>query len=394
MLNDKICSIWQIYGPHMNYFYTLLLALFFSTSSLAGVASEASLRDKIGQMLLVGFDGKKINEQSAIVKALKENNIGGVILFDYNYRTKTFDKNIESPEQVKKLNHDLRYFAELGNLKHHRLQLPLLISVDYEGGQVNRLGEQYGFPPALSAAEVGKRETKEAESTAASMAQTLKKAEFNLDFAPELDVNVNPDNPVIGKKDRSFSNDPKQVIRYARIYTHHFLNQKIQCAYKHFPGHGSSTKDSHLGFVDVTDTWQSYELNPFEQLLNSSAACGMVMTAHIVNRQLDPSGLPATLSHKILTDLLRHQLRFKGVIITDDMQMKAISDNYGLEQALVLAINAGADMLMFGNNLSVPAQDPVQVIDIIEAKVQSGEISQERINEAYQHIVALKKSLN
>lgn len=146
--------------------------------------------------------------------------------------------------------------------------------------------------------------------------------------------------------------------------------------------------------MDVTDTWQAYELEPFQQLLSSSASCGMIMTAHLVNRKLDPSGLPATLSHKILTDLLRKQLHFKGVIITDDMQMKAISDNYGLEQALILAINAGADMLIFGNNLPAPSQDPTQVIDLIEAKVNSGEISQERINEAYKHIVVLKKSLN
>ncbi len=164
--------------------------------------------------------------------------------------------------------------------------------------------------------------------------------------------------------------------------------------YKHFPGHGSSTKDSHLGFVDVTDTWQSYELDPYQQLLNSNESCGVVMTAHIVNRQLDESGLPATLSHTILTHLLRNQLNFKGVIITDDMQMKAISDNYGLEQALVLAINAGADMLIFGNNLSVEPQDPEQLINIIEAKVLSGDISTERINDAYQHIRALKKSIN
>lgn len=145
--------------------------------------------------------------------------------------------------------------------------------------------------------------------------------------------------------------------------------------------------------MDVTETWHPYELEPFTRLINSDETCGVVMTAHIVNRQLDRSGLPATLSHKILTDLLRNQLHFKGVIITDDMQMKAISENYGLEQALVLAINAGADMLIFGNNLSVPEQNPAQVIDIIEAKVQSGEISQQRINEAYQHIVTLKKSL-
>lgn len=225
------------------------------------------------------------------------------------------------------------------------------------------------------------------------MAQTLKEVGFNLNFAPVLDVNVNPDNPVIGKKDRSFSADATMVDSYASIYTRHFLNQKIQCVYKHFPGHGSSTKDSHLGFVDVTDTWQTYELEPYQHLLNSNESCGVVMTAHIVNRQLDETGLPATLSNKILTGLLRHQLHFNGVIITDDMQMKAISDNYGLEQALMLTINAGADMLIFGNNLTVEPQDPEQLIDIIEAKVLSGEISQKRINEAYKHIIALKKSI-
>lgn len=377
----------------MNFIISLFLCLCFSASCIADITPEVSLRDKIGQMLLVGFEGKKVNEQSSIVKIIEEDNIGGVILFDYNYHTKTFDKNIESPEQVKQLNSSLQYFTHQANLKHHRPQLPLLISVDYEGGQVNRLGEQYGFPPVLSAAEIGQKPIEEARLTAESMAQTLKTTGFNLNFAPELDVNVNPDNPIIGKKERSFSSDPKQVTRYASIYTDRFLNQKIQCAYKHFPGHGSSTKDSHLGFVDVTDTWQAYELEPFQQLLSSSNSCGIVMTAHLVNRQLDSSGLPATLSHKVLTNLLRNQLHFKGIIITDDMQMKAISDNYGLEQALVLAINAGADMLIFGNNLPSAPQDPTQVIDLIEAKVNSGEISKERINEAYQHIVTLKKSL-
>ncbi|VEB34591.1 N-acetyl-beta-glucosaminidase [Legionella sainthelensi] len=378
----------------MNSIISLLLFFGISVSCITCAASEISLRDKIGQMLLIGFEGKEVNSQSPIVKTIEKDNIGGVILFDYNYHTKNFDKNIESPQQVQQLNSNLQYFTQKANLKHHRPQLPLLISVDYEGGKVNRLGEQYGFPPVLSAAEIGKKPLNEAESTAEIMSQTLKNTGFNLNFAPELDVNVNPDNPIIGKKERSFSSDPKQVTRYASIYSQQFLNQKIQCAYKHFPGHGSSTKDSHLGFVDVTDTWQAYELEPFQQLLSSSASCGMIMTAHLVNRKLDPSGLPATLSHKILTDLLRKQLHFKGVIITDDMQMKAISDNYGLEQALILAINAGADMLIFGNNLPAPSQDPTQVIDLIEAKVNSGEISQERINEAYKHIVVLKKSLN
>jgi beta-N-acetylhexosaminidase len=378
----------------MKSFFSLLISLCFFIGSPVNATSEVRLRDKIGQMLLIGFDGKKINAQSPVVTAIEKNNIGGVILFDYDYLTKTYDRNIESPEQVKQLNSDLQYFTLQGNLKHHRPKLPLLISVDYEGGKVNRLGEQYGFPRTISAAEVGKRNFVEAESIAESMAQTLYEAGFNLNFAPVLDVNVNPDNPVIGKKERSFSSDPTTVSNYASIYSRHFLNQKTQCAYKHFPGHGSSTKDSHLGFVDVTDTWLAYELDPYQQLLNSNESCGVVMTAHIVNRQLDESGLPATLSSTILTQLLRNQLNFKGVIITDDMQMKAISDNYGLEQALVLAINAGADMLVFGNNLSVEPQDPEQLINIIEAKVLSGEINPERINDAYQHIRTLKQSLN
>ena len=370
----------------MKYFFSLLLSVCFFINSTASATPEVSLRDKIGQMLLIGFDGKKINAQSSIVKTIEKNNIGGVILFDYDYHTKAYDKNIESSAQVKKLNSDLQYFTTQGNLKHNRPKLPLLISIDYEGGKVSRLGEQYGFPQTLSAAEVGKRNFMAAESIAESMAQTLQDAGFNLNFAPVLDVNVNPDNPVIGKKERSFSSDPTTVSRYANIYSRHFLNQKIQCVYKHFPGHGSSTKDSHLGFVDVSDTWQTYELEPYQQLLNSNESCGVVMTAHIVNRQLDKSGLPATLSHTVLTNLLRNQLNFKGVIITDDMQMKAISDNYGLEHALVLAINAGTDMLIFGNNLSIEPQDPKQLIDIIEAKILSGDIRPERITESLNRI--------
>lgn len=377
----------------MKSFLSFLMSLCLFTGSTVHATPDVSLRDKIGQMLLIGFDGKKINAHSPIVKSIEKNNIGGVILFDYNYQTKLYDKNIESPEQVKQLNSDLQYFNLQENLKHHRPRLPLLISVDYEGGYVNRLREQYGFPPTVSAADVGKKSFVEADAIAETMAETLHSAGFNLDFAPVLDVNVNPDNPVIGKLDRSFSADAATVSGYASIYSRHFLNHHIQCAYKHFPGHGSSTKDSHLDFVDVTDTWQTYELEPYQQLLNQDESCGVVMSAHIVNRQLDKSGLPATLSHAILTDLLRNQLHFKGVIITDDMQMKAISDHYGLEQALVLAINAGADMLIFGNNLSAQQQDPEQLVNIIEAKVLSGEISRKRIDDAYQHIKALKQSL-
>ena len=372
---------------------SVLISICLLTSSIALAQPQSTFRDKIGQMLVIGFDGKQIDAQSQLTQVIEKNNIGGVILFDYNSRTKNYDKNIESPAQVMRLTKDLQYYSAQGHLNYNRPNLPLLISVDYEGGKVNRLNEKYGFPPTRSAAYIGKRGLDEAGFMAQEMAETLKVLGFNLNFAPVVDVNVNPDNPVIGKKDRSFSQDPTEVAKYASVYTEQFIHQKIQCAYKHFPGHGSSSEDSHLGFVDVTKTWQPYELAPYQQLFDSNEACGMVMTAHIVNRQLDESGLPATLSHKILTDLLRHQLHFKGVIITDDMQMKAISDHYGLENALVRAINAGADMLIFGNNLTVEPQNPEQLIDIIEAKVLSGEINPDRIIDAYQHIVSLKKSM-
>ncbi|KTD61841.1 glycoside hydrolase family 3 N-terminal domain-containing protein [Legionella spiritensis] len=356
-------------------------------------ANNASLRDKIGQMLIIGFNGKEIDNHSPVVKAINNENIGGVILFDYDYQTHKFDRNIDNPVQVKKLNEDLQHAAQKANASHHRPELPLLISIDYEGGQVTRLREDYGFPATIPAAEIGKKSLIEARHAAETMANTLQDAGFNLDFAPILDVDVNPENPVIGKKKRSFSEDPATVANYAAVFSTSFLNHGIQCAYKHFPGHGSSTTDSHVSFVDVSNTWDNKELFPYLSLLEDQQHCGMVMTAHIVNRQLDDSGLPATLSYKMLTGVLREQLSFEGVIITDDMQMKAISDHYKLAQSVTLAINAGVDMLIFGNQLSEKPQDPKQVIDIIESKVMSGEISQSRIEDAYQHIVTFKQTL-
>lgn len=356
-------------------------------------AADISLHEKIGQMLIVGFEGKTISKDSPIVSAIEEDNIGGVILFDYNFRTREYNKNIESPEQVHRLNQELQTATAKANQSKHRDNLPLLISVDYEGGEVNRLDEQYGFPQTYSAKKLGQMPLSEARPLVKTMSDTLKASGFNLDFAPVLDMEVNPDNPIIAKLERSFSADPDVVTTYGNLFSQQLLENKIQCAYKHFPGHGSSTSDSHLGFVDVTNTWQEQELIPFAQILKKPHHCNMIMTAHIVNRKLDPSGLPATLSQTILTGILRHELEFDGVIVTDDMQMKAIADHYGLETALTLAINAGADMLIFGNQLSDKPQEPAEIINIIEKKVATGEISEERINQAYEHILKLKLSL-
>ncbi len=376
----------------MNLLKHLLTIILFCWSGHS-FATGISLEEKIGQMLVIGFDGTRINSQSPITKSIEDNNLGGVILFDYNYKTKQYGKNITSKEQTKLLNQQLQHVTQRANLTHHRDNLPLIISVDYEGGKVNRLREEYGFPKTTSAKEMGKMPLDDVKTIANTMANTLNTAGFNLDFAPVLDVDVNPDNPIIGKRDRSFSEIPEVVASYAYLFSEQFLPQGVECAYKHFPGHGSSTADSHLGFVDVTDTWSDQELIPYQKLLSNPQHCGMIMTAHIVNRQLDKSGVPATLSHPILTQLLRDKLKFDGVIITDDMQMKAISDNYGLEHALTMAINAGADMLVFGNQLGDKDQDPKEIIQIIAKKIADGEISEDRINEAYQRISNFKKKI-
>ena len=380
-------------GAKMHLFKRiLLLIMLFSTISSQALA--LTLDEKIGQMLIIGFDGKTIDANSKIVKIIEESNIGGVILFDYNNQTKQFDKNIESPEQVKLLNKQLQNYTSNANITNHRENLPLLISVDYEGGKINRLSEAYGFPATISAKNIGNMPRDEANNIAKNMAQTLKSAGFNLDFAPVLDVNINPNNPIIGKIGRSFSSDPLKVTKYAQLYSQDFMRHGIMCAYKHFPGHGSSTTDSHKGFVDISATWRATELIPYKKLINTKDSCPIIMSAHVINRQLDPSGLPATLSYQILTKLLRQKLQFNGLIVTDDLQMQAITDNYDLQEALTLAINAGVDLLLIGNQLSVHPISAHQIIDLIESSVKSGKISSARIDESYQRIYNLKTNAN
>lgn len=356
------------------------------------LATNVLLKEKIGQMLLVGFKGTKLHRTDPIVQSILAQQIGGVILFDYDFQTKTFDHNIKNPEQLKHLTHQLQKYANEASA-NNKNSVPLFISIDYEGGKVNRLKEDMGFPKTLSAADIGVLTADEAKQYAEQMATTLKEAGINLNFAPVLDVNVNPDNPVIGQLGRSFSSDPQKVVKYARIFSRAYQNHGILPVYKHFPGHGSSTGDTHVGFVDVTNTWVDEELTPYKQLLQQPEDCPMIMTAHVLHYGLDNKGYPASLSQAITTTLLRETLHFKGVVVTDDLQMKAVSDHYGLVDAVRLAINAGADILVFGNQLVSTPEDPQQIVDLIYQDVMTGHIPEGRIDEAYQRIMKLKNNL-
>lgn len=348
----------------------------------------ASLRDKIGQMLIIGFNGYEVNKDVDLIKIINANNIGGVILFDYDYENKIFGKNIKNPAQVHHLNTKLQHFNFLANLIHYRPLLPLFIAVDYEGGKVNRLKKEYGFDDVMSASALAQMDTVTIEQKCLKMAATLQQARFNLNFAPVIDLKINNTNTIIGKLNRSFSASAAEVARIAKIFVRSFLASGICCVYKHFPGLGSAQSDPHLEFVDVSNIWNREELKPYEYLLSGGDNRSvMIMTAHIVNRQLDATGLPATFSPQIIK-ILREQLKFNGVIVTDDLQMQAITTNYTLAETLKLAINAGVDQLLFGNQLAKINAE--QIVDIIEQHVITGQVQEQRVNEAYQRIVALK----
>lgn len=344
--------------------------------------TSPSLEVKIGQMIMVGFRGFDVN--ASVIDDIKKLHVGGILLFDYDTPRKKPVRNIKSPSQVRRLTKALQSYADT----------PLLISIDYEGGKVNRLKKKYGFPETVSHQYLGnKNDSAFTRKKATQMAKTLSSLGINLNFAPVVDVNTNPNNPIIGKIRRSFSANPSIVTKHAIEFIKAHRRHKILCALKHFPGHGSSAADSHLGIADVTDTWSEIELKPFEDIIKAGQA-DSIMTAHVFNNRLD-SKWPATLSKSTINGLLRQKLGYSGVVFSDDMQMRAIASHYGLETAVEKAINAGVDILVIGNNIGQFEHGIAEkVTTIIKRLVENGSISEQRIDESYQRILALKAKIS
>lgn len=337
------------------------------------------LEMKIGQMLMVGFRGTVLNDEHFILRHIRQHHLGGVILFDYDVLTRQPERNISSPQQLKSLIAALQQAATM----------PLLVAVDQEGGRVVRLKPRHGFARTVSPTELGRLDDPQATySASAEIAATLAELGINVNFAPVVDLCVNPDNPVIARLERCFSAQPDKVTRHAREFIQAHKAQGVTAVIKHFPGHGSSHSDSHLGFTDVSASWTTQELNPYIDLIGAGEV-DAVMTAHVFNANLDIDH-PATLSHPTVTGLLRNQLRFDGVVFSDDLQMGAISDHYGLEQAVRLALEAGVDILLFGNNLEYDPEIVPKVVSIIRELVENGAIGEARINESFRRIMRLK----
>lgn len=356
------------------------MKLFFTCLLCAGVMSKSlaqtdSLSIKIGQMLLIGFADTKVDEK--VLKEIKDGKVGSVIIFE---------KNIPKTNSYIGLKKIVWTYQ-------HAATIPLFIAIDQEGGRVNRLKEKYGFPRSVSASYAGKSKSLDtvrfyAEATAA----TLAGLGININFAPTVDLATNPNNPIIAKVERSYSANEDTVSMMAKVFIEEHRKLGIITVLKHFPGHGSSKDDTHLGIADVTNTWDTKELTPYKKLLNEGYVDG-VMSAHIVNKKLDARGLPGTLSDSILGKVLRQEIGYQGVVFSDDMQMHAITKHYGLEEAIKLAILAGVDVMTFSNNISGSEERTVdKVHGIIKKLVQQGTISEQRIDESFKRIMALKKS--
>lgn len=345
-------------------------------------SQELALEKRIGQMLMVGFHGTHAPKESQICQDIERYNLGAVILFDYNPVDKNRPKNIASKAQLATLTKELQACSSDGKL---------LIAVDQEGGKVQRLKSQYGFYGKFpKASDVVKMDQSKIEETYTKMSEELSSVGINYDLAPVVDLDINRKNHVIHGLGRSFGKDPKVVAAYASTFIDAMHSNGVLTSLKHFPGHGSSVGDTHKGFVDITNLWNKVELEPY-RLLKEKA--DTVMVAHVFNQKIDPK-YPASLSYETITKLLRWKLGYHGVVITDDLQMGAISQKYGLNHTLRLAINAGDDILLIGNQLD-PKQtvSTKKLVDTIVTLVRNGEVKEESINTAYKRIQGLKKKL-
>tara|TARA_B100002051_G_scaffold226506_1_gene222267 strand:+ start:393 stop:1502 length:1110 start_codon:yes stop_codon:yes gene_type:complete len=360
----------------------ILLTLAFTITNINYLHSEGqydSLRIKISQMLIFGIqDIQKVMEADSMIEQYSDKHLGGIILFEKNISKK------RSKNHLKVLIDEIQ----------RNSQIPSFIAIDEEGGKVNRLKPMYGFHETKSAKYLG--DINNLDSTyyyAKLTSDLLKEIGVNINFAPVVDLAINTSN-FIYNAERSFGRDSDKVYYHSRNFINAHRENNIITVLKHFPGHGSSTTDTHKEFTDVSDSWIVEELFPYHKLMLEDKVDG-VMTSHVVNSKIDDSMLPATLSEKSINKLLREFLDYEGVVFSDDMQMGAITRNYGLKESVVSAINAGVDVLIFSNNqLYKDLVYPDEVISIIEEGVRDGDISLLRVNESFRRIQNLKKRIN
>lgn len=363
-----------------------------SSDDAKQIVDRMTLDEKIGQMLMPDFrNWKKEGESSPqaftkmneeVAGLIKKYQFGGVILFA---------ENVKTTEQTVRLTDAYQKASP---------KIPLLLSIDQEGGIVTRLGEGTNFPGNMALGATRSRIN--AYQTGSMIGKELSVLGINTDFSPVLDINNNPDNPVIGV--RSFSSDRELTARLGLYSMKGLQRQNIASALKHFPGHGDTDVDSHYGLPLVShnqERLREVELYPFQKAIDAGA--DMVMTAHVqfpafddttYKSKLDGSDImvPATLSKKVMTGLLRKEMGFGGVIVTDALNMKAIADHFGQEEAVVMAIKAGVDIALMPVSVTSlkDEQKLASVIDSLKEAAKNGDIPLQQINKSVERIISLK----
>mgnify|MGYP002401859667 FL=1 len=346
---------------------------------MPGWVQAQTLEQMAGQMIVVGFQGDDADD--AAVAGLRDDlaagRLGGVMLLKLN---------VKSLDAVAEMNAAFRAASP---------DLPPFITLDQEGGAVERLTKDVGFKEIPNAAAIAAADApEEAQALYTEMAVSIAELGFTVNFGPVADINLNPDNQIIARYGRAFSGDPAVVAAYdtAFVKAHHAAG--LLTALKHFPGHGSSTADSHEGFVDITQTWQEAELDPYRALM-ADGLVDMVMVGHLYHAEYSDAGAqtPASLSPQWITGVLRDELGYDGVVISDDLEMGAIRDHFTLEQTVTQAVRAGMDVLLFSNTAKYRASLGREILDILLTEAEADPAFAARIEESYARIVALKQRI-
>lgn len=339
---------------------------------------EAALRRKIASLLVVGFRGQRVTSDDWIVKAIR-GGLGGVILFDRDLKTESV-RNISSPEQAAALVRSLKEAAPGGRL---------IVSIDQEGGPTSRLNPSNGFPATKSEAEIGAANSASVtRDWARGLVASLTRIGVNLNYAPVVDLNVNPTSRAIGGLGRSFSADPDVVVKCASEEIEAHRAAKVKTSIKHFPGLGSAPGNTDFETVDVSASWQERELEPFRRLIKEGRT-DSVMVAHLRNTRLDPDH-PVSLSRAVVTDLLRNELGWQGPVVSDDLQAAAITSRYDLAETVTLAFEAGLDLLVFANQQVYDPKVVEQTLDTVVDLVRSGRLTEERIDQSVARVDTLR----
>lgn len=354
----------------------LLTALFLIIAFVApGSARAASLEEMAGQMIITGFKGETAEARTVkrIGDDIAASRIGGVILFA---------RNIASRVQLRALT---------GYLKSRAAGLPPIIAIDQEGGRIERLTRSKGFQTTPSAYYVARHDSVDAAYRIyLKMARQLAFAGINMNLGPVIDLDLNPDDPIIGKLNRSFSDNGQVVFKYASAFIKAHRAAGVLTCLKHWPGHGATTGDSHIGSVRVSPENRILQVQVYGDLVRAKLA-DAVMASHVIPEG-DKPALPASLNPQSLRNL-RTNVEFQGAVISDDMQMGAITRHFDFADAVVRAVNAGDDLLIFGNMLTYDPEVGDKARAVIVEAVKAGKINKARLEGAFAHISALKGQL-